>query len=312
MQQRLLAPAINYPHKSKIIPFMQLGSLNMPMVSVVLPAMNEEKNLEHVLPYIPNWVHEIILVDGRSTDKTVEIAQRLCPNNLKVVHQMGRGKGNALREGFAAASGDIIVMIDADGSMSPKEIPLYVGALLSGADFVKGSRFLQGGGTKDMEFFRYLGNLGFTLCVRLLFGGSYSDLCYGYAAFWKHTLVKLDLMSDGFEIETEMNVRALRVGLKVVEVPSFEAKRIHGISNLNTMKDGFRVLQQIVKEYLGTHRKSVTVQQREYTKALYLLGNEAKHLFEVREKFTPKSYAFAREALEDSYRYLEELYAIAD
>ena len=218
-------------------------------VSVVIPTLNEAENLPHVLPHIPAWVYEVIIVDGNSTDGTADVARRL-RRDVRIVRQEGSGKGAALRSGFAAARGDIIVMMDADGSTDPGEIPLYVGALLAGADFVKGSRFLQGGGTSDMSLHRRLGNWGLTLGVRVLFGGSFSDLCYGYNAFWRRVLPQLDLYGDGFEIETLMNVQALRAGLKVAEVPSFEAERIHGESHLRTFPDGWRVLKTIVRERL--------------------------------------------------------------
>ncbi len=216
-------------------------------VSVVIPALNEAENLPYVLPHIPAWVDEVLLVDGHSTDGTVEVARQLRPD-VRIVYQEGRGKGAALRSGFAAATGDIIVMMDADGSTDPAEIPLFCAALLGGADFVKGSRFLQGAGTADMELHRMMGNWFFVLCVRLLFGGNYSDLCYGYNAFWRRVLNRLDLDGDGFEIETMMNVRALRAGLKVVEVPSFEDRRRHGFSRLRAIPDGWRVLRTIVRE----------------------------------------------------------------
>lgn len=201
--------------------------ISEPTVSVVVPALNEEENLPHVLPGIPMWVHEVVLVDGHSTDGTVEVARRLRPD-IRIIQQEGRGKGAALRTGFAVATGDIVVMLDADGSMDPAEIPAFVGVLRAGADFAKGSRFLQGGGTVDMPLYRQLGNWGFVVLVRLLFGGRYSDLCYGYNAFWRRVLPQLKLDGDGFEIETMMNVRALHAGLKIVEVPSFEAKRMYG------------------------------------------------------------------------------------
>jgi glycosyltransferase involved in cell wall biosynthesis len=216
-------------------------------VSVVIPAMNEAKNLPHVLPLIPSFVDEVLLVDGNSTDDTIAVARQLLPS-IRVVPQLGEGKGAALRTGFAAATGDLIVMIDADGSTDPGEIPAFIGALLSGADFVKGSRFLQGGGTADMEFHRCAGNWGLTMLVRLLFGGNYSDLCYGYSAFWARVLPRLGLDAEGFEIETQMNVRALRAGLRVAEVPSFESRRVHGKSNLRALPDGWRVLRTILKE----------------------------------------------------------------
>ena len=223
-----------------------------PTVSVVIPALNEEKNLPYVLPRIPEWVDEVILVDGHSTDGTVETARRLFPD-IRIVQQEGRGKGAALRSGFAASTGDIIVMLDADGSMNPVEIAAFVGTLLSGADFAKGSRFMQGGGTDDMEWFRRRGNSALLMLARLAFGGKYSDLCYGYNAFWSRILPQLALDADGFEIETLMNVRALKAQLKVAEVPSFEARRIHGTSNLRTIPDGWRVLKTIVKERLRPH-----------------------------------------------------------
>ncbi|MAU12575.1 MAG: glycosyl transferase [Anaerolineaceae bacterium] len=224
-----------------------------PTVSVVIPTLNEAKNLPHVLPRIPKWIDEVVIVDGRSSDNTVEVATQLLPK-AKIVMETRKGKGAALRAGFSAASGDIIVMLDADGSMAPEEITLFVGALLAGAEFVKGSRFMQGGGTSDMEFHRYLGNYGLLMVARLLFGGRYSDLCYGYAAFWKHTLPALNLQSDGFEIETEMNVRALRTKLKISEVPSFESERINGTSNLNAIRDGLRIVRTMLVEYF--HRQN--------------------------------------------------------
>jgi glycosyltransferase involved in cell wall biosynthesis len=218
-------------------------------VTVVVPTRNEAENLPHVLPRIPSWVSEIILVDGNSTDNTVEVARALIPD-IVVVMQTGKGKGNALRAGFEAATGDIIVMIDADGSTDPEEMGMFVRHLRSGADFVKGSRFLQGAGTSDMTGLRMWGNKGLTMLVNMLFGGHYSDLCYGYNAFWRDVLPVLQLDADGFEIETMMNIRALRAHLNIIEVHSFEADRIHGQSNLRTFPDGWRVLKTIIGERL--------------------------------------------------------------
>ena len=216
-------------------------------VSVVIPTLNEAQNLPHVLPRIPAWVDEIVIIDGGSSDRTVEVAKELVPDAVILV-DLTPGKGAALRCGFEAASGDIIVMLDADGSMDPAEIQSFVGALIGGADFAKGSRFCHGGGTEDMEWYRRAGNSVLTHLVRLNFGGRYSDLCYGYNAFWKSTIEALDLDADGFEIETLMNIRALRAGLTITEVPSFEARRIHGTSHLNTITDGWRVMRTILRE----------------------------------------------------------------
>lgn len=225
-----------------------------PRVSVVIPALNEAQNLPHVLPRIPGWVYEVLLVDGSSTDGTCEVAQRLYPS-IRLVKQEGRGKGAALRSGFAAAQGDIIVMLDADGSTDPAEIPAFVDAVRDGADLAKGSRFLAGGGTDDMSLLRRLGNGAFVALVRLLFGGRFSDLCYGYNAIRATVLPHLALDGDGFEIETLLNVRALRAGLRIVEVPSFEARRVHGEGRLRTFPDGWRVLRTIGREWRSALRR---------------------------------------------------------
>jgi glycosyltransferase involved in cell wall biosynthesis len=216
-------------------------------VSVVIPTLNEARNLPHVLPRIPNWVDEVVLADGGSEDRTVEVARMLLPK-IRIVRELRPGKGAALQAGFRVARGDIIVTLDADGSTDPAEIPAFVGCLLAGADFAKGTRFVQGGGTTDMELFRRAGNWGLQRLVRVAFGGRYSDLCYGYNAFWRHVLPVIDGDADGFEIETLMNIRVLAAGMRVAEVASNETPRIHGQSNLRTFRDGLRVLRTIIRE----------------------------------------------------------------
>ena len=224
-----------------------IGVAIMPSVSVVIPAKNEARNLEHVFGTIPEWVDEIVLVDGHSVDDTVAVAQKLYPA-VHVVHQQGRGKGDALQAGFAAAKGEIIVMMDADGSTDGKEIPRFVAALTTGADFAKGSRFASGGGSDDITFSRHLGNKILSFLVNTFFGTRYTDLCYGYNAFWAKHLPKLDLNCDGFEIETVMNVRAAKAGLAIQEIPSYEHLRLHGLSNLKVVRDGIRIAKFILRE----------------------------------------------------------------
>lgn len=221
--------------------------LSIVRVSVVIPTLNEADNLPHVFERMPTEIFEIILVDGNSTDGTVEAARQLRPD-VKVITQPGKGKGNALTCGFWAASGDVIVMLDADGSTDPAEIPRFVAALLSGADFAKGSRFIAGGGSADITTLRRIGNWGLAKLVNHIWGGQYSDLCYGYNAFWRRCLPFVTPDCDGFEVETLMNIRAARAGLRVHEVPSFEHDRRHGTSNLDARRDGLRVLRTIFAE----------------------------------------------------------------
>jgi glycosyltransferase involved in cell wall biosynthesis len=234
-----------------------------PSVSVVIPALNEERNLPHVFAQLPAGLDQVILVDGGSVDRTIEVARELMPG-IVVVRQTRTGKGNALACGFAACTSDIVVMIDADGSTDPTEIPRFVAALRDGADFAKGSRFMANGGSADITPLRRLGNQGLNGFVNLLFGTRFTDLCYGYNAFWRRVVAGMDLpdpalprladgakrWGDGFEIETLLNIRVASRGYRVSEVPSFEYERIHGESNLNTFRDGMRVLRTIVREFL--------------------------------------------------------------
>jgi len=233
-----------------------------PRISVVIPTFNEAKNLPHVFRLLPDDLHEVIVVDGRSVDGTIETAKRLRPG-VRVEIQNRRGKGNAMACGFAAVTGDIVVMLDADGSADAREIPRFVAVLEAGADFAKGTRFAVGGGSADITPMRAWGNRWLNRVANVLFGTHYSDLCYGYNAFWVHCLPTLGLggselisdekrWGDGFEIETIINTRIAKGGLRIVEVPSFEHARIYGASNLNTWRDGCRVLAALVTERLNS------------------------------------------------------------
>jgi glycosyltransferase involved in cell wall biosynthesis len=237
-----------------------------PSVSVVIPTLNEERNLPHVFERIPEDVHQVVLVDGRSTDATVAVARRLRPD-VTVVSQTRKGKGNALACGFEAATGDVIAMVDADGSADPGEIPQFVAALMGGADFAKGTRFQPGGGSADITRLRAYGNHALTGFFNVAYHRRYSDLCYGYNVFWRRHLGVLGLdatslppedgshlWGDGFEVETLIHVRVAKAGLKVAEVPSFEFKRIHGVSNLNATRDGLRVVWTIFGERARSRR----------------------------------------------------------
>lgn len=231
-------------------PFTSLHARLHVRVSVVIPTLNEAANLPYVFARLPAGLHEVIVVDGHSTDGTVAVARRLRPD-VQIMLQTGHGKGNALAEGFAACCGDILVTLDADGSTDPAEIPRFVAALCNGADFVKGSRFAQGGGSSDITRTRRLGNRVLSTLVNGFYGTSYTDLCYGYNAFWAQCLPYLRVDCNGFEVETLINVRIAKAGLTVHEVPSYERDRISGQSNLHAIRDGFRVLSTIGAERIS-------------------------------------------------------------
>jgi glycosyltransferase involved in cell wall biosynthesis len=219
-----------------------------PSITVVIPTLNEAENLPYVLERLPAMVSEVIVVDGHSTDGTVDAALK-CRPDAKIVIQTGKGKGNALACGFRASTGDITVMLDADGSTDPTEIPRFVAALTNGYDFAKGTRFITGGGSADITPLRRLGNWWLTTLVNKIWHVRYSDLCYGYNAFWTSCLPPV-ADSNGFEVETLMNIRVALSKVKVIEVPSVEAPRLTGESNLRVTRDGMRVLRTIFAEWL--------------------------------------------------------------
>lgn len=237
-----------------------------PRISVVVPALNEAQNLREVLPTLPD-VHEVILVDGGSVDGTVEAARETLPGIITVT-QMRRGKGNALAAGFAKVTGDVVVMFDADGSADAEEIPYFVEALLEGADFAKGSRFKPGGGSADITVVRRVGNRLLHTWMNVSFRTRFTDLCYGYNAFWVDLIPLLDLpdhelvtpagssmlWGDGFEIETLISCRFASAGLTITEVASVEKARLHGESNLRVVSDGLRVLRTLRTERARVRR----------------------------------------------------------
>lgn len=248
-------------------------------ISIIVPALNEARNLPRVFAALPADA-EVVLVDGGSQDDTVKVAQDLRPD-VVVVQQTRRGKGNALACGFSASTGELIVMIDADCSTDPAEIPRFIEALHNGADFAKGTRFALGGGSDDITPLRRLGNKGLNGLVNVLFGTRFTDLCYGYNAFRRTVLAdmalpRLDLPAppsgklygDGFEVETLINIRVAAAGRKITEVPSIEAPRQFGESNLNAVRDGIRVLRTIMKEFVGRNRRNARTEIQQLEREL--------------------------------------------
>jgi glycosyltransferase involved in cell wall biosynthesis len=222
-------------------------------VSVIIPTLNEAGNLPYVLNTVPRWVDEIIIVDGRSKDDTERVARVLRPD-VRIVQQTRRGKGAALRAGLDAAHGEILIIMDADGSMDGADIVAFRDALVDGADYVKGSRFCKGGGSTDITRLRRFGDAGICFLIRVLYGAKYTDGTYGYKGLWANKLSSIRIDTDGFEVELLIDIRAHRAGLRTAEVPCFETDRIHGASNLNALSDGLRCLRVILQERFRRYR----------------------------------------------------------
>lgn len=222
------------------------GNAEHPKITALICTLDEADNLRHVLPRIPSFVDEVLLVDGHSTDGTVETAQRLRPD-IRALHQPGRGKGDALKFGIPQASGDIIVTLDADGSTDPAEMAKFVEPLLRGYDFAKGSRLVNGRPPK-MVWHRWIGNRALAMASNLLHGTKYTDVCSGYNAFRKDAFTRMRLTYDGFEMEQQMNVRTKKDGLRVVEVPCTDHGRHSGNSKTRDVRQGLRDLLIIIRE----------------------------------------------------------------
>ncbi|MGD6805677.1 MAG: glycosyltransferase family 2 protein [Candidatus Bathyarchaeia archaeon] len=209
-------------------------------ISVIICALNEEKNLSCVLPNIPKWVDEVILVDGHSSDNTVAVAKNLLAS-IKIISQPGKGKGEALKCGVACATGDIIVTLDADGTYPSEEMPRFVDAILSGYDFSKGTRFISEK-PACMPKNRQFGNKILAMTTNLLFGSKYTDVCSGYYAFRRDLFGKLSLKSNGFEMEQELFVKVAKMKCKVTEVPHSYRRRLYGSSKTQDFRQGFKDL----------------------------------------------------------------------
>jgi len=205
--------------------------------TVLMCALNEEQSLPHVLPRIPDWADEVLLVDGHSTDNTVALAKELRPD-VRVVTQSGHGKGDALKCGVREASGDIVVTLDADGETDPEEMLRFIKPLLNGYDFAKGSRLAHGRPIR-MPRYRWLGNKVLAITFNLLYGTHYTDICSGYNAFWKRAFLQVPLTYDTFQMEQQLLARAHRAGLKVEEVVHSSDGRIAGTSKTSGIRQGF-------------------------------------------------------------------------
>jgi dolichol-phosphate mannosyltransferase len=225
--------------------------MSLPSISVIVPARNEAANIARVLTEAQTYADELIVVDGRSKDSTVEIAEKI---GARILTDNGKGKGAAVRLAGAAATGDILVFIDADWSHSPGDIPRLLEPLINGdADHVSGSRML--GGSDELfssipEFIRLLGSEIITLTIGGRYGIRLTDSQNGFRAIRRDVFLALDLNENITTIEQEMVVETLRRGFRLIEVPTHEFKRHAGRSCISIWRVGFRYVYCLVKNIL--------------------------------------------------------------
>lgn len=222
-----------------------------PQVSVIVPAYNEEKNISKILNMlvevsqdIPSM--EIIVIDDGSTDGTVNQVEKYSSSIKLVKHEKNAGKGAALVTGFAEASGDVVVVQDADLEYSPYDIPQLVKPILSGeADVVFGSRFK--GYPKGMRLGNYLGNILISTTTRLLYGMPITDVMTGHKVFSKEVIASMDLTEDGFKIEPEIAAEVFYGGWRYAEIPISYNRRRVGKSKFRFLRDGVTCAWRLVR-----------------------------------------------------------------
>ena len=224
-------------------------------VSVIIPVFNEERTVGDIITRTKNTLeklklpYEVIVVDDGSVDRSLEISQAKEANVLGNTHQ---GKGHAIRSGFKWAKGNIIVTLDSDGSHKPEEIPLILQCVMEDkVDFAIGSRFFNTEANKaKIPRLNRLGNRIFNSLIGLLTGAKISDSQSGFRAIRSAIIKKMELNSRGYEVESEMLIKALKMGVRVAEVPITFEQRTVGKSRLDPIKDGIRILNSIITSYL--------------------------------------------------------------
>jgi len=224
-------------------------------VSIVIPVFNEELTIGDIVARTRSTLerfklpYEVLVIDDGSVDRSAEISQASEAHVLREAHQ---GKGHALRLGFERAKGDVIVTLDSDGSHHPEEIPLILRCMMENkVDFVIGSRFLNTDvNNAKIPKVNRIGNRMFSDLIRLFTGVKISDSQSGFRAIRSSVIKKMRLNSRGYEVESEMLVKALKMGVRVAEIPvSFEQRTV-GKSKLDPLKDGTKILFSIIASYL--------------------------------------------------------------
>jgi glycosyltransferase involved in cell wall biosynthesis len=217
-------------------------------VSLIIPTLNEAGAIGRTLKEIPkNFIYETIIIDGHSTDNTEKEARKhLRPRKDKFILQKKKGFGSALRQAFKIAKGDVIIIMDGDGSHNPKDLPALIKKIKEGNNYVMASRYAPGGNSNDDTIIRFIGNKALTFLTNLIHSTNVTDSLYVFTAITARDLKKLRLTSPGFEFCTELLIRAHHAGLKFAEIPVVERSRFAGRSKVNAFYHGWKILKTIL------------------------------------------------------------------
>jgi len=219
--------------------------------TIIIPTRNEEENIGNIIKKVKKYADEIIVVDGKSRDKTREVAKKL---GARVIIDEGRGKGAAERLAARNSKHNLLVFIDADGSYDPDDIKNLIEPIKKdNADLVLGSRMR--GGSDELhsnleQFLRLIGNVTMTLVINYRFNTRLTDCESGFRAIKKDVFFDIKTREDSFTIEQEVVIKCLKKGYRVAEVPTHEYKRGYGKSNLSLFIDGPKFIFSIIKNIL--------------------------------------------------------------
>jgi len=217
----------------------------MPKVSVIIPALNEVGSIGAVLNDIPkDRVDEVLVADGGSTDGTVELVTKL---GYSIITQAQKGFGAAIDNGFKQAKGDIVVVLNADGSQNPKDIPKLLDKIDEGYDLVLASRYSPGGGSEEDTFTHFIGNRIFTFLCNMIYKINVSDVLYFFLAARKEIFEKVITNCPHAGYCVELPIKTRRAGFRIGEIPSFEKKRTAGKAKVHTFSTGFKILMTLLK-----------------------------------------------------------------
>lgn len=223
-------------------------------VTLAVLTLNEIEGLRQIFPKIPtHCVDEILAVDGGSTDGTLEF---FAARGIRTIRQEKRGRGEAFRLAVREARTDWLVFFSPDGNEDPDDIPRLVQGLVDGSDMVIASRFMPGGRSEDDDkrlfASRRWGNLTFTRLANALWGGPrrITDTINGFRGITREAFHRLSPDAEGYAVEFQMSIRALQLGLEVLEIPTTESPRVgRGVSKLNAIPVGLQFLALMLREW---------------------------------------------------------------
>ena len=221
----------------------------MKTISMVIPVIDEIDGMKMIMPQIKNeWVDEIIIIDGGSTDGTVEEAERL---GYKIIHQKTKGLGDAYNLGIEAAKSDYILFFSPDGNHIPQDIPRMIEKINQGYDLVQINRFGKTSNSEDPGPITGFGNRMFTFLVNVFFGGRLGDTLDGFKIIKKEVLLGLKIGTPCNEVwEQQICIRALKAGNSICEIEGDEPKRIGGERKMKPFATGLELSKQIIEEFV--------------------------------------------------------------